>query len=67
MDLVDEFITFLWSVEAQRIFVDFGFRSINDELKLTRVDYGTIRNPFDLGTFGSPHEIRRIIEKVISP
>lgn len=67
MDLVDEFITFLWSDEAQRKFVDYGFRSINEELNLTRIDYGNIQQPIDLSTFDSPLEIRGVIENVIFP
>ena len=67
MDLVDEFMEFLWSVEAQQKFVDYGFRSIREELKLTREDYGSIDHPLDLAAFDSPFEIRRIIDKVISP
>lgn len=67
MDLVDEFITFLWSDEAQQKFVDYGFRTINEELKLTRIDFGNIQQPIDLSTFESPLEIRNIIENVIFP
>jgi ABC-type sulfate transport system substrate-binding protein len=67
MDLVDEFIEFLWSIETQQKFVDYGFRSIREELKLAREDFGEVIHPLDLGAFGSPFEIRTIIDNVISP
>lgn len=65
-DLVDSFLSYLWGTEAQQKFVDYGFLSINEELGLVRSDFGQIRDPLDLGAFESPHEIRRIIEHVLS-
>jgi ABC-type sulfate transport system substrate-binding protein len=50
--LVDTFTTFLWSEEAQRIFVKYGFRSINDCLNEERLDWGNISNLLRIEDFG---------------
>jgi sulfate transport system substrate-binding protein len=50
--LVNTFTTFLWSEEAQRIFVKYGFRSINDCLNEERLDWGNISNLLRIEDFG---------------
>ncbi len=51
-ELVDAFANFLWSEKAQRIFVKYGFRSVDESLNLENPDFGKIPDPFlieDLG------------------
>ncbi len=50
--LVDAFVTFLWSDQAQRIFVNYGFRSINDCLNEERSDFGNIPDLCSIEEFG---------------
>lgn len=51
-ELVDAFVDFLWSDTAQQIFIDHGFRSV-DEAKNEAVPYfGHIETPFTVGDLG---------------
>jgi sulfate transport system substrate-binding protein len=51
--LVESFIKYLWSDEAQRAFVKFHFRSINDEsLNSANPEFATIADPFGVDYFG---------------
>jgi sulfate transport system substrate-binding protein len=50
---VDAFMQFLWSEEAQRAFVEYHFRSINNEnLNQANKEFGQIRLPFTIEYFG---------------
>jgi sulfate transport system substrate-binding protein len=51
-ELIDAFVAFLWSNKAQKVFVEYGFRSIDDELNAANPAFGMIEEPFvvrDLG------------------
>lgn len=50
--LIDSFTAFLWSEQAQRIFVKYGFRSINDCLNEERSDWGNISQLLRIEDFG---------------
>jgi sulfate transport system substrate-binding protein len=51
--LVDAFMQFLWSDEAQRAFVQYHFRSINNEsLNDANKEFGQIKMPFTVEYFG---------------
>jgi len=49
---VDAFAQFLWSEEAQRIFVQYGFRSVRDDLNAGHAEFGHIEDPFHISDFG---------------
>ncbi len=51
-ELVDAFAAFLWSEEAQRIFVRYGFRSVNEPLNEENPAFGTIADPFRIADLG---------------
>lgn len=59
--LVDRFVRFLWSEEAQRIFVRFGFRSVSPELDRENPGFGTIEVPFRIADFGGWRRARHDI------
>lgn len=51
--VVDAFMQFLWSEEAQRAFVQYHFRSINNEtLNEANKEFGQIKLPFTIEYFG---------------
>ena len=50
--LVDTFTAFLWSEQAQRIFVNYGFRSIDECLNGERSDLGNISDLLRIEDFG---------------
>ena len=50
--LVDAFVSFLWSEQAQRIFVNYGFRSIDGCLNEERSDFGNISDLLQIEDFG---------------
>jgi sulfate/thiosulfate-binding protein len=51
-DLVDAFIRFLFSDEAQRIFVRYGFRSVNEALNAENPAFGHVEDPFRITDLG---------------
>ena len=51
-DLVDAFVAFLWSETAQRIYVDYGFRSVDEALNAANPDFGVIPYPFTVSDLG---------------
>jgi sulfate transport system substrate-binding protein len=51
-DLVGAFVEFLWSDEAQRLFVAGGFRSIDERLNAERAGLGEIEDLFSISDFG---------------
>ncbi|HTR03561.1 MAG TPA: substrate-binding domain-containing protein [Thermoanaerobaculia bacterium] len=59
--LVDRFVRFLWSEEAQRIFVRFGFRSVQPELDSANPAFGVIPDAFRISDFGGWRRARREI------
>jgi sulfate/thiosulfate transport system substrate-binding protein len=64
-ELVDAFVEFLWSETAQRIFVQYGFRSVLDELNAGNPDFGAIPELFTVSDLGGwPLAKRDIIEAI---
>ena len=51
-DLVQAFTEFLWSEKAQRIFVEHGFRSVQEPLNSANPQFGTISDLFSIEDFG---------------
>lgn len=51
-DLVNAFVAFLWSEKAQRIFVEYGFRSVDESLNDANPDFGVIPVPFVVADLG---------------
>jgi len=50
--LIDRFVRFLWSEEAQRLFVRYGFRSSREEWNAGNSSFGRIEDPFRIADFG---------------
>jgi sulfate transport system substrate-binding protein len=51
--VVEAFINYLWSDEAQRAFVKYHFRSITDEsLNNANTEFANIQEPFGVDMFG---------------
>lgn len=51
--LIHAFLDFLWTEEAQKIFVKYGFRSITDPtLDRENRFFGTVSSPFTVGDLG---------------
>jgi sulfate transport system substrate-binding protein len=59
--LVDRFVQYLWSEEAQRIFVKFGFRSATESLNAANSGFGMVNDPFRIADFGGWSQARREI------
>ena len=49
---VDAFQRFLWTEDAQRIFVKYGFRSVIDRLNEGSTAFGRIEDPFRIADMG---------------
>lgn len=63
--LIQAFIDFLWSEEAQRIFVIYGFRSVDEKLNSTNREFGYIEDPFYIRDFGGWQQAKRhIIDEI---
>lgn len=63
--IVDAFVDFLWSDEAQRIFVEHGFRSVNEELNALNPNFGHIADPFTIEDLGGWEYARdEIVDRV---
>ena len=63
--LVDEFVDFLWSEAAQRIFVEYGFRSVDERLNVENTGFGVIQDAFTVGDLGGwPQAKREIIDQI---
>ncbi len=60
-ELVLAFADFLWSEEAQRLFVKSGFRSVYTRLNPANQRFGTIRDPFFISDFGGWQMAKRTI------
>ncbi|MFO1501615.1 MAG: substrate-binding domain-containing protein [Verrucomicrobiota bacterium] len=59
--LVESFVAFLWSDQAQRIFVDFGFRSVTDDLNAKVAEFGRIEDLFQIDDLGGWAKAKREI------
>ncbi len=63
--LVERFVRFLWSEQAQRIFVKFGFRSAREELNAANPVFGKIADPFRIADFGGWRRAKRdIVDRI---
>jgi sulfate transport system substrate-binding protein len=51
-ELVQAFVDFLWSEQAQRLFVEHGFRSVHEPLNSGNPDFGAIPDLFSIKDFG---------------
>lgn len=60
-ELVRAFVDFLWSEEAQRIFVESGFRSVDERLNSLNPHLGFIRDPFLIDDLGGWKKAKRSI------
>lgn len=57
-EIVDQFITFLYSDEAQAAYAEYGYRSINDDITAKFDQYAEIDDPFTLDYFGGVERAR---------
>ena len=51
-ELVHAFVDYLWSEESQRIFVEHGFRSVDERLNSLNPWFGHIEDPFTVQDLG---------------
>lgn len=64
-ELVQAFVDFLWSDTAQKIFVAYGFRSVDDVFNVANPDFGPIADPFTVADLGGwPTAKQEIIDGV---
>jgi len=64
-DLVRAFVDFLWTSEAQRIFAEHGFRSVDESINATQTDFGRIEIPFTVGRLGGwPRAKKEIVDTI---
>jgi ABC-type sulfate transport system substrate-binding protein len=59
--IVDAFARFLWSDEAQRLFVRYGFRSVVEERNRDNPAFGHVEDPFTIEAVGGWERARREI------
>src|SRR6266498_1796917 len=64
-DVVDTFAGFLWTEEAQRIFVKYGFRSVNEPLNEGNPAFGTIADPFRIADLGGWKRAKKEIVEAV--
>lgn len=63
--VVQAFLKFLWSEPAQRIFVRYGFRSLDEALNAHNPDFGDIMAPFTVADLGGWEQAKiDIIENI---
>ena len=63
--LIEAFTQFLWSEEAQRIFVRYGFRSVDEGLNAGNAGFGAIADAFRIADFGGWRRAKRDIVEAI--
>ncbi|HEV2855385.1 MAG TPA: substrate-binding domain-containing protein [Thermoanaerobaculia bacterium] len=59
--VLDALVHFLWSEEAQRLFVKRGFRSVEERLNAGNPAFGAIRDPFLVADFGGWNRVKKEI------
>jgi sulfate transport system substrate-binding protein len=63
--LIDALVAFLWSEPAQKLFVQHGFRSVDERLNAANLHFGVIRDPFLVRDFGGwDHVKKEIVDRV---
>ena len=60
-DLVDAFVQYLWSEPAQRLFVKYGFRSVEDAYNTPNPGFGVIADPFTIADYGGWQKAKKEI------
>jgi sulfate transport system substrate-binding protein len=60
-EVVGAFAAFLWSEPAQRLFIKYGFRSVDDALNGANPAFGAIADPFLIDAFGGWKAAKREI------
>ena len=60
-DLVNAFVDYLWSEEGQRLFVKYGFRSVDELLNVDNKDFGQIEDPFKIDAYGGWNKAKKEI------
>lgn len=60
-ELVEAFVAFLWTQTAQRIFVEYGFRSVDQSLNSLNPEFGTIEEPFTVADLGGWLQVKQDI------
>lgn len=64
-DLVDAFVSSLWEQPAQKIFVEYGFRSTDESLNSLNPLFGEIRMPFTVADLGGwPQAKKEIVDDI---
>lgn len=64
-EIISALVEFLWSEEAQRLFVEHGFRSVYEELDAENPLFGDIPDPFLISEFGGWREAKMTIVDAI--
>jgi sulfate/thiosulfate transport system substrate-binding protein len=64
-ELVQAFAEFLWSEKAQRLFVQHGFRSVQESLNSGNPDFATIPDLFSIEDFGGWQKAKKEIVDAI--
>jgi sulfate transport system substrate-binding protein len=59
--VVEALLQFLWSDEAQSLFVEHGYRSVHEELNSTNPNFGLIASPFVVNDLGGWQQAKREI------
>ena len=59
--LIDALVAFLWSEPAQKLFVERGFRSVDERLNAANPAFGRIADPFRVGDFGGWERVKKEI------
>jgi len=64
-ELIRAFVEYLWSETAQRLFVENGFRSVDERLNTENPAFGRIEDPFLIKDFGGWTAAKReIIDRI---
>ncbi|MFO0984701.1 MAG: substrate-binding domain-containing protein [Planctomycetota bacterium] len=64
-ELIDALVLFLWQDQAQRVFVQYGFRSVDERLNTPNPGFGRIADAFSVADLGGwPRAKREIIDAV---
>ena len=60
-DLVNAFVEYLWSEPAQRLFVKYGFRSVEEAFNTPNPGFGEIADGFTVGDYGGWEKAKKEI------
>jgi sulfate/thiosulfate transport system substrate-binding protein len=65
LGLVQAFAEFLWSEKAQRLFIQHGFRSVQEPLNSENPDFAAIPDLFSIEDFGGWKQAKKEIVDAI--